>query len=243
MINTYNESSSRGTIKRSATPVIRPNPSNGTDIKYQSKGEMHAWKVRSRRSKGAIRIKSVISIESKSNREGKGEILSVVVISAKWSTIHQHQRRVLALLGRFDWIDSQCIKLRDLLSATVTSQSFKNLNMSNPPFEPFWVQSDDWHTAGEPFRIIDLSLLPSEYSTTGKTVKERRQNIINTPDHPLDTLRRALCHEPRGHADMYGGYIVPGDDEGAHFGVLFWHKDGFSTACGVFIIRLSAVQV
>jgi proline racemase len=31
---------------------------------------------------------------------------------------------------------------------------------------------------------------------------------------------------------MYGGFLVPPDDSGAHFGVLFWHKDGFSTACG-----------
>jgi len=31
---------------------------------------------------------------------------------------------------------------------------------------------------------------------------------------------------------MYGGFITPPDDEGAHFGVLFFHKDGFSTACG-----------
>lgn len=31
---------------------------------------------------------------------------------------------------------------------------------------------------------------------------------------------------------MYGCFIVPPDDDGAHFGALFWHKDGFSTACG-----------
>jgi proline racemase len=31
---------------------------------------------------------------------------------------------------------------------------------------------------------------------------------------------------------MYGGFITPPDDAGADFGVLFWHKDGFSTACG-----------
>ena len=31
---------------------------------------------------------------------------------------------------------------------------------------------------------------------------------------------------------MYGGLVVPADDDGADFGVLFWHKDGFSTACG-----------
>jgi proline racemase len=31
---------------------------------------------------------------------------------------------------------------------------------------------------------------------------------------------------------MYGCFITPPDDGGADFGVLFWHKDGFSTACG-----------
>jgi trans-L-3-hydroxyproline dehydratase len=31
---------------------------------------------------------------------------------------------------------------------------------------------------------------------------------------------------------MYGGFIMPPNDSGAHFGVLFWHRDSFSTACG-----------
>jgi proline racemase len=31
---------------------------------------------------------------------------------------------------------------------------------------------------------------------------------------------------------MYGGFITPPDDAGAHFGVLFWHAEGLSTACG-----------
>jgi hypothetical protein len=26
---------------------------------------------------------------------------------------------------------------------------------------------------------------------------------------------------------MYGGFILPPDGDGAHLGVLFWHKDGF----------------
>src|SRR5947209_18440092 len=52
-----------------------------------------------------------------------------------------------------------------------------------------------------------------------------------------------LCHEPRGHADMYGGLIVPPDDDGAAFGVLFWHKDGYSTACGHGTIALGAWAV
>lgn len=96
--------------------------------------------------------------------------------------------------------------------------------------KPVWVRSDDWHTAGEPFRIV--SELPEQCNTSGSTVMERRLNIMATPNHPVDVLRRTLCLEPRGHADMYGGFIVPPNDEGAAFGVLFWHKDGFSTACG-----------
>jgi proline racemase len=31
---------------------------------------------------------------------------------------------------------------------------------------------------------------------------------------------------------MYGCFVVEPDDDGADFGVLFWHKDGYSTACG-----------
>ncbi|KAI0521171.1 hypothetical protein F5B22DRAFT_41230 [Xylaria bambusicola] len=95
---------------------------------------------------------------------------------------------------------------------------------------PYWVQSEDWHTAGEPFRIVEQ--LPPHTLPKGDTVAQRRSAVAATLAHPLNDLRRSLCHEPRGHSDMYGGFIVPPDDSGAHFGVLFWHKDGFSTACG-----------
>lgn len=94
----------------------------------------------------------------------------------------------------------------------------------------FWIETEDWHTAGEPFRIIEK--LPAGHLPDANSVAERRTVVLNTPSHPLDTLRRTLCHEPRGHADMYGGFVTPANDSGAHFGVLFWHKDGFSVACG-----------
>jgi len=42
---------------------------------------------------------------------------------------------------------------------------------------------------------------------------------------------------------MYGGFIVPPDDEDADLGVLFWHKDGFSTACGHGTIALGVWAV
>jgi proline racemase len=95
---------------------------------------------------------------------------------------------------------------------------------------PYWLDTEDWHTAGEPFRIVKD--VPSGHLAKGLTVSQQRLAILENPTHPLDLLRKTLCHEPRGHADMYGCFITPPDDAGAHFGVLFWHKDGFSTACG-----------
>jgi proline racemase len=75
----------------------------------------------------------------------------------------------------------------------------------------------------------------------GRTVAERRARAIEDP--AVQGLRAVLCSEPRGHADMYGAFIVPPDDQGAHLGVLFWHKDGFSTACGHGTIALGVWAV
>jgi proline racemase len=84
----------------------------------------------------------------------------------------------------------------------------------------------DFHTAGEPFRIVR----DGSPELPGSTVIERREAALTSPD--VQRLRKLLCHEPRGHADMYGGFITPADDDGGDFGVVFWHRDGFSTACG-----------
>lgn len=99
------------------------------------------------------------------------------------------------------------------------------------------VETVDYHTAGEPFRIVAHGVP----TLAGTTVAERRMAAIS--DAETQRLRRTLCHEPRGHADMYGGFIVPPDDDGADFGVLFWHKDGYSTACGHGTIALGVWAV
>lgn len=95
----------------------------------------------------------------------------------------------------------------------------------------------DYHTAGEPFRIVAEGVpeLP------GTSVRERRELALR--DAETQRLRQLLCNEPRGHADMYGGLIVPPDDAGADLGVLFWHREGFSTACGHGTIALGAWAV
>jgi proline racemase/trans-L-3-hydroxyproline dehydratase len=95
----------------------------------------------------------------------------------------------------------------------------------------------DYHTGGEPFRIVPEPGL----EIRGATVAERR--VFAMADPAVDGLRRLLCFEPRGHADMYGGFLVPPDNSGADLGVLFWHKDGFSTACGHGTIALGAWAV
>jgi proline racemase len=84
----------------------------------------------------------------------------------------------------------------------------------------------DYHTAGEPFRIVLEGVPP----IAGGTVRDKRETAARSEE--IDAVRRLLCHEPRGHADMYGCFVVEPDDAGADFGVLFWHKDGYSTACG-----------
>jgi proline racemase len=99
------------------------------------------------------------------------------------------------------------------------------------------VVTTDWHTAGEPFRIV----LEGAPELPGATVAERRERALGDP--AADRVRRLLCHEPRGHADMYGAFLVAPDDDGADLGVLFWHKDGFSTACGHGTIALGAWAV
>ncbi|MCW2287196.1 proline racemase [Leucobacter luti] len=98
---------------------------------------------------------------------------------------------------------------------------------TDAPSVALTITTSDYHTAGEPFRIVHGDAPVPQ----GATVAERRVAAQhNAAD--ADRIRQFLCQEPRGHADMYGGFIVPANDSGAHFGVLFWHKDGFSTACG-----------
>lgn len=99
------------------------------------------------------------------------------------------------------------------------------------------IEATDYHTAGEPFRIVREGAV----EIPGATVRDRREYAARSDR--VDRVRRLLCHEPRGHADMYGCFLVPPDDAGADLGVLFWHKDGYSTACGHGTIALGTWAV
>ncbi len=104
-----------------------------------------------------------------------------------------------------------------------------------PPESWRKITTIDAHTAGEPLRVI-LSGWPEH---SGGTILERRRDAREQHDH----LRTALMWEPRGHADMYGCLIVPPVTEGADFGVLFMHNEGWSTMCGHGIIAVVTVVV
>jgi trans-L-3-hydroxyproline dehydratase len=95
------------------------------------------------------------------------------------------------------------------------------------------IQTIDAHTAGEPLRII-IGGFPA---VEGRTILERRRYIA---DH-YDQIRRTLMWEPRGHADMYGCLITAPVSEGADFGVIFTHNEGYSTMCGHGIIAVTKV--
>ena len=86
------------------------------------------------------------------------------------------------------------------------------------------VSTVDYHTAGEPFRIVSGGVPPLR----GATILEKRRYAL---DH-LDHIRQLLVFEPRGHADMYGGFVTDPQDAGAQLGVVFFHNAGYSTACG-----------
>src|SRR5207244_9799301 len=62
----------------------------------------------------------------------------------------------------------------------------------------------------------------------GATILDKRRDALARLDH----VRRLLVYEPRGHAHMYGCFVVEPDDEGADLGVVFFHNAGYSTACG-----------
>jgi proline racemase/RimJ/RimL family protein N-acetyltransferase len=86
------------------------------------------------------------------------------------------------------------------------------------------VTTVDYHAGGEPFRIVTGGVP----EIPGATILEKRRWAAANLDH----VRRLLVNEPRGHADMYGCFVVEPDDAGADLGVLFFHNEGYSTACG-----------
>ena len=97
------------------------------------------------------------------------------------------------------------------------------------------IETIDAHAAGEPLRLI-VGGFPTP---VGATMLEKRAWVL---EH-CDSLRRALMHEPRGHADMYGAVLTEPCHENAHAGVLFMHNEGYSTMCGHGVIATCTIAL
>jgi len=95
---------------------------------------------------------------------------------------------------------------------------------------PASIQTVDYHTAGEPLRIVPGGILPVD----GDSMLAKRRHMSEHFDH----WRRLLMLEPRGHADMYGAVLTDPVSEDGDTGVLFLHNEGYSTMCGHGIIAL-----
>jgi proline racemase len=97
------------------------------------------------------------------------------------------------------------------------------------------IQTIDAHTGGEPLRILVTGMPP----VPGRNILEKRAWLKAN----RDDLRQFLMNEPRGHADMYGAYLLPPTTPQADFGVIFIHNEGYSDMCGHGIIALGKVLV
>ena len=101
----------------------------------------------------------------------------------------------------------------------------QHIHMSQAPSgRQLMVTTVDYHTEGEPFRIVSGGVPP----LVGRSILEKRRYALEHLDH----IRQLLVFEPRGHADMYGGFVTEPEDDGAQLGVVFFHNAGYSTACG-----------
>lgn len=92
------------------------------------------------------------------------------------------------------------------------------------PSQQMRIETVDYHTAGEPFRIVESGVGP----IPGDRILDKRRYAQEN----LDEVRALLVNEPRGHADMYGCFVVDPEDDAGDLGVLFFHNAGYSTACG-----------
>ena len=97
------------------------------------------------------------------------------------------------------------------------------------------IKTIDAHAAGEPLRlVVDGFPRPK-----GATMPEKRDWLRRRHDR----LRRALMHEPRGHADMYGAVLTDPVVSGSHAGLLFMHNQGYSTMCGHGVIAMVTIAL
>lgn len=78
----------------------------------------------------------------------------------------------------------------------------------------------DTHTEGEPTRIV----IGGVKDPPGRNLVEKRTFFSTN----IDSIRRVLLHEPRGHKGMYGAILVKPTMKEADAAVVFMRNDSFN---------------
>lgn len=86
-----------------------------------------------------------------------------------------------------------------------------------------YIETIDAHTMGEAARIV-VSGIPNIY---GESMMEKKNYMQSN----LDSIRKLLMHEPRGHLNMFGAIITPPCNP-CDLGVLFMDSGGYLNMCG-----------
>jgi proline racemase len=93
----------------------------------------------------------------------------------------------------------------------------------------------DSHTEGMPTRVVTggVGVVP------GTTMNDKRLNFIEN----LDSIRRLLMNEPRGHSAMSGAILQPPTRPDADVGVVYIEVSGCLPMCGHGTIGVATVLV
>jgi len=86
------------------------------------------------------------------------------------------------------------------------------------------IQTIDAHTMGEAARIV-ISGIPEIH---GSTMMEKKKYM----QAHLDSIRKLLMHEPRGHLNMFGAILTEPCNKECDLGLLFMDSGGYLNMCG-----------
>jgi proline racemase len=93
----------------------------------------------------------------------------------------------------------------------------------------------DTHTEGEPTRIV-LSGFPR---LEGRGLRERREFLRRH----YDWLRTALLLEPRGHRGQFGALVLPSEERGVDYQLIFMDGEGYLDMCGHATMGVTAALI
>ncbi|MEK5520273.1 MULTISPECIES: proline racemase family protein [Heyndrickxia] len=87
-----------------------------------------------------------------------------------------------------------------------------------------FIHTIDAHTMGEAARIV-IEGIPE---IRGNTMMEKKKYMQSK----MDSIRKLLMHEPRGHLNMFGAIITQPCHPECDLGVLFMDSGGYLNMCG-----------